>query len=67
MVLQALIRERIVRGTMPENLEQLVDRRGTLTEAAEDLSRFIGVPMSECLSAIREVYGCLEFSSGLQQ
>jgi hypothetical protein len=66
-VLRSLIRERIARGTMPENLEQLVNRRGTLTGAAEDLSRFIGVPVSDCLSAICEVYGCSEFSGGLQQ
>jgi hypothetical protein len=55
-VITTLVRQRIARGTMPRTLDGLLEVRGTLEDAAEDLSQFTGTPFGECLDALREVY-----------
>lgn len=51
-----LIRSRIARGYMPENLDQLLEERGSLEEAARDLAKFAGLPYQTTLAALRDVY-----------
>lgn len=41
---------------MPDNLGQLLERRGTMEAAARDLSEFTGAPVDSCLRALREFY-----------
>lgn len=51
-----LIRARIARGMMPSDLETLLERRGTIEEAARDLASFTGVSLVECRLALETVY-----------
>ena len=54
--LRALVKERIARGMMPQNLDQLTESRGTVETAAADLAAFTGYPLDACLDVIQEVY-----------
>lgn len=56
LIAERLIQRRIERGFMPSNLEQLLERRGTIETAARDLAEFSAIPYEECLEAIRRVY-----------
>ena len=51
-----LIRFRIRLGHMPDNLDQLLDQRGTIESAARDLAQFGGAEYNDCLAALKEVY-----------
>lgn len=55
-----IVRARIALGTMPSNLDQLLERRGTLAEAASDFAMFVGATFDESLSCLTEVYGAQE-------
>ena len=56
LIAERLIHRRIERGFMPANLEQLLERRGTLEQAATDLADFSSIPYQECLEGLRRVY-----------
>lgn len=56
LVAERLIHKRIEKGFMPANLEQLLERRGTLEAAAQDLAAFSGYPVQECLIGLQKVY-----------
>jgi hypothetical protein len=51
-----LVRERIARGTMPPDLDKLIDLRGSLDNAAVDLAQFTGETFGDCLAALEVVY-----------
>lgn len=51
-----LIQARINHGYMPNNLGQLLERRGTIEEAAMDVAGFAGMRYEHCLAALQEVY-----------
>lgn len=51
-----VLRSRIERGYMPNNLDHLLDMRGTIETAAMDLSVFTGFTYEDCMAALREVY-----------
>ena len=52
-----VIRSRIKFGYMPSDLGQLLDRRGTVQQAVQDLARFTGFNEEVCMLAIEIVYG----------
>ena len=56
MTIADLIRARIARGSMPETLDLLLERRGTLFDAARDLSNFANADYDACLEALNEIY-----------
>lgn len=55
-----IVRARIALGTMPSDLDQLLEQRGTLVGAASDLAIFVGATIDESLSCLTEVYGAQE-------
>jgi hypothetical protein len=52
-----IIRARISLGYMPGDLGQLLDRRGTVQQAVQDLARFTGFDEAVCMQAVEIVYG----------
>ena len=53
---ERLIHRRIEMGFMPPNLGQLLERRGTIEQAAQDLAAFSGIHYNECLLGLQRVY-----------
>lgn len=51
-----LIRFRIRLGYMPDNVDQLLNQRGTIETTAHDLAQFGGAEYHDCLAALKEVY-----------
>lgn len=56
LIIERMIRQRIVQHHMPADLESLLEARGSMEEAAQDLAEFGGCTFEAAYTALERVY-----------